>query len=127
MLASAHQGVAKGDPIYAIYGHVSACPGRHKVRLYLCPVKGNQAHTHPMDVSKHLIHGNVVWSNPTDPREVTECLENVPREQVPREGTNEGIDEESLATKTSSVTDTSIGLCMEGIEESADNKVIGPD
>ena len=65
-----------------------------------------------MNVAKHLIDRNVVWDDPADPGEVAEGLEEVSGEEVPDSRAQECIKEEAFTADTTTVTDTSICLCM---------------
>lgn len=65
-----------------------------------------------MDVSKHLVHWNIVRSDPADPGEVAESLEDVSWEEVPYSGSEERVEEEAFAAETTTVTNTSICLSV---------------
>lgn len=80
-----------------------------------------------MNVTEHLVDGNVVWSNPADPGEVTEGLEEVSGHEVPDCACKPGVEEEPLTTDTSSCTHTSVCLGMEGVEEGTSDEVGRPD
>lgn len=80
-----------------------------------------------MDVTEHLVDRDIVRGDPADPREVTQSLEEVPREEVPGEGAEERIDEEALSGYSTTVTHASISLCVEGVEKSTCDEIVGPD
>jgi hypothetical protein len=69
-----------------------------------------------MDITEHLIDRDIVRGDPSDPREVAEGLEDVPREEIPRERPKEGEQEESFTTHASSMADPCILCGVEGIE-----------
>lgn len=93
----------------------------------LSPVKSDQTHAQPVDITEHLVDWNVFRGDPADPGEVAERLKDIPREQIPNGRASESEEEEFFTAKTSAVTDTSICLCVKGIKESTGNKVGGPD
>ena len=80
-----------------------------------------------MHNTEHLVEGDVVWCDPADPGEVAESLEEIPWDNVPRSRSEEAVEEEPLTAYTAAVTNTGIGLCVEGVEESASNQVGRPD
>lgn len=94
---------------------------------YLGPVESDETHAQTMNISKHLVDGDVVWRNPANPREVGEGLEEVPWHDIPDPRAKESVEEESLSADTTAVTNTSICLCMESVEKGAGDKVIRPD
>ncbi len=69
-----------------------------------------------MHVSKHLVHWHIIGHDPAYPREVAERLEQVPRQKVPRERTEEREKEESLSADTPTITDTGVRLRVQSIE-----------
>jgi hypothetical protein len=81
-------------------------------RGYLCPVKSNQTHSHPMNISEHLVHCIIVRSNPTDPCEVAESLKEISREDVPDGTGNESEEEEFFTADTSSAPHPGIMLLV---------------
>jgi hypothetical protein len=80
-----------------------------------------------MDITEHLIDGNVVRGDPTDPREEAERLEKVTGEDIPEGGAGESEKEELVTANTSTIPDTSICLCVKSVEQCAGNKVSWPD
>lgn len=80
-----------------------------------------------MHDTEHFIDGDVVWCDPADPGKVAESLEEIPRDNVPRSRDKEPVEEEPLTAYTATVTNTGIGLCVKGVEESAGNQVGRPD
>jgi hypothetical protein len=94
-------------------------PWSRKGRPDICnlsPIKCDQAHTHSVDVTKHLVDRDIVWSNPAHPGEVTECLEQITRYEIPDGGCQKDIEEESLAANTTSVTHAGVCLRMKRVE-----------
>ncbi len=69
-----------------------------------------------MHVSKHLVHCHIIRQDPAYPREVAEHLEQVPRQKVPWERTEEHEKEQSLSADTPMITDTGVRLRMQSIE-----------
>jgi hypothetical protein len=80
-----------------------------------------------MLVAEHLIERDIVGDNPAYPGENTESLEDVPRKEVPKETTREGINEKSLPGYTPALPYSRVLLCMQGVEERTSNKIRGPD
>lgn len=80
-----------------------------------------------MNITEQLIDGNVVGSNPAYPREVAESLEQVPGEKIPYGRCRESIEEETLSAETTPITNTSICLGVQSVEERAGDQIRGPD
>ena len=80
-----------------------------------------------MNVTKHLVDGNVVGGNPAHPGKVTEGLEEVSGNEVPECACCPGIKEEPLTVDTSSCAHTSVCLGMEGVKEGTSDEVGRPD
>lgn len=93
----------------------------------LRPIKRDYAHSHPGEIPEHLVDWDIIWSDPSDPREVAERGEDVPREEVPAERAEEGEEEEFIATHASTTTHAGVVLTVEGVEEGAGNKGGWPD
>lgn len=93
----------------------------------LGPIEGDQRHTQTGDDTEELVDNNVLGSNPANPGEVTEGTEEVAGEDVPDGTAEEHEEEEAFSGDTTSATHTSILLSVEGVEQCASNKRIGPD
>lgn len=82
----------------------------------LGPIEGDERHAHAVLVSEHLVDGDIVRDNPADPGEVAEGLENVAREEVPKEPAQEAVVEEPLSGDTAARTHASVLLSVQGVE-----------
>jgi hypothetical protein len=71
--------------------------------------------------------GRAARHDPRDPRKVGEGLEEVPGEEVPREGAEEGVEEEALARDAAVGALAGEVLGVEGVEEGAGDEVRWPD
>ena len=65
-----------------------------------------------MDIAEHLVDWNVVRSDPTNPREITEGLEDVPREEIPNAGADKRIGEKAFTTEATARAYASVRLRM---------------
>lgn len=91
------------------------------------PIEGDQGHTQSRDDTEELVDNDVLGGNPTDPGEVTESTEEIPRENVPDTTGEEYVEEEAFSGDTASATHTGILLSMEGVEQCASDEGVGPD
>jgi hypothetical protein len=80
-----------------------------------------------MDITEHLVDGDIVGRNPADPREIAKGLKDVAREEVPDETTREAIEEESSSRYATAISDPRVLLCMQGVEERACDEIVRPD
>ena len=80
-----------------------------------------------MHITEHLVYWNIIRRDPCYPGEVTEGLKKVSREEIPGARRSQRIQEEPFSGETSSVTDTSVGLRVQGVEECTGNKVSRPN
>ena len=80
-----------------------------------------------MNVAKHLVDGNVVRSDPADPREVGEGLKKVSWEEIPDCGGGKTVEKKSFTAHTATISNTSVSLCMKRVEKRANDKVCWPD
>jgi len=80
-----------------------------------------------MLISEHLVDWNVVGDNPAHPGEVTEGLEDITWEEIPHETTKEAIGEKSLAGYAATLSDPSVLLRVQCVEEGTSNEVIRPN
>lgn len=111
MLASAHHGVARGEPMYAICA-------QSKVKMDI---------PRPDAVPNSWLTTTFSGDDPADPVESREGGEDVAGEEVPAEGEDERIGEEAFTGDTAAGTDTGVLLRVEGVEERAGDEVGGPD
>ena len=80
-----------------------------------------------MNVTKHLVDGDVIGSDPAHPGEVTEALEEVSGHKVPECACQPAIEKEPLTTDTSSCTHTIVCLRMQSVEEGTGDEVGRPN
>jgi len=80
-----------------------------------------------MDNAKQLVDDDVVGDNPANEREVGQSAEQVVGDEVPDGGAGKCDEEEPLTAHTTTVTNTSIVLGMQGVEQSANDELGGPD
>jgi hypothetical protein len=74
-----------------------------------------------------LIDRNVLWSDPTNPGEDAERLKDIPREEIPDTGAEEGEEEKVFAADTTAFSSASVSLSMQSVEKGAVHKLIRPN
>ena len=80
-----------------------------------------------MDDTKKLVDDDVVGDDPANEGEVGESGKEVVGDEVPDRRAGKGDEEEPLTAHTATVTDTSVCLCVQGVEEGADHELGRPD
>lgn len=119
MLASAHQGVARGLPKFDQRTNQQTNPIRRQRLTYirdLRPIKRDQTHPQPLNISKQLVHDDIFRRDPAHPGKVGERLEEISRDKVPDHAGRPYIKEEPFARDSSLRTHTSIGFRVKRIE-----------
>ena len=127
-LASAHHGVASGEPIYAICAQsnvINDIPYNRPINI--CGVCSERGTYQATAVPEQLVDDNVVRDDPAHPVEERERLEDVAGEEVPTCRREETVEEEPLATDTTAVTDTGVDLRVQRVEECTGDQVRRPD
>ena len=81
----------------------------------------------PPSVFTETYTHNIIRSDPGDPREHAESLEDVTREEIPARSDDKERKEESFTAHPSAITNASVFLMMESVEECTIDKVGGPD
>ena len=76
----------------------------------LGPIECDETHSKAGNIAEQLIDDDVLWGNPTDPREVGKGLEEVPRDKIPDHAGHPSVEEESLSGNTSAATHTCVCL-----------------
>lgn len=127
-LASAHHGVASGDPMYAICAQSKVIKDIPYEPFSLVRQTDAMKVIHQSTaVAEQLVDDNVVWRNPADPVEERERLEDVAGEEVPASRARKCDEEELFAPHTAAATHARVDLLVEGVEERARNQVCRPD
>ena len=88
MFASAHHGVASGEPMYDIWAQSnvsSDMPWRGKMSHAQSLMRSDLITDQAARVPKQLVDHDIVRDDPTDPVEVRHCLEDVVGEPIPAE------------------------------------------
>lgn len=93
----------------------------------LGPIKCDETHSKARRIAEQLVDDDVIWGNPTDPREVRKGLEEVSRNEIPDYAGRPSVEEESLSGYTSAVPHTCVRFCMQRVEEGACDEIIRPD
>lgn len=93
----------------------------------LAPVECDDRHSEARDGTEELVDDDIVGGDPADPVEIREGAEDVAREEVPAEGTEEAVEEEAFTRDTTARTDTGVLLRVQRVEQGAGDEVGGPD